>query len=124
CQAMNSVSAKKVMASHLVDLVRKLDAPRAPKTVAEAPPPKPEPACAPEPRCMRIRKIIATATITKAIWRMSCSMSWILLRRAVSAGRGGNDGHEVRGHQRGSADQASVDVGLREQLGGVGGLHT
>src|SRR5690606_15181575 len=57
CQAMKRVSAKNTMASHLVDLLRKLEAPRAPKTVADAPPPKPDPACAPAPRCMRISAI-------------------------------------------------------------------
>src|SRR5690554_4321656 len=74
CQAMNRVRAKKVMASHLVDLLRKFEAPRAPKTVADAPPPKPEPACAPAPRCMRISAISEMATSTKAMLRMSCSM--------------------------------------------------
>ena len=62
--AMPMLITKNVIASHLVLLLRKLDAPRAPKTVAEAPPPKPEPACAPEPRCIRIRPIIAIATST------------------------------------------------------------
>src|SRR5690606_9571521 len=122
CQAMNRVSAKKTIASHLVDLVRKLDAPRAPNTVAEAPPPKPEPAWAPAPRCMRISAIIAMATRTNTMLRMSCSM-FQFSSAGRSADRRGHDGQEVRGHQRRSADQASIDVGLREQLGGVGGLH-
>src|SRR5690606_35279244 len=69
CHAMNRVRAKKTMASHLVDLVRKLDAPREPKTVAEAPPPKPDPAWAPAPRCIRISAISEMATSTKAMLR-------------------------------------------------------
>src|SRR5690606_35631571 len=62
CQAMYRLIEKNTIASHLVALVRKLDAPRAPNTVAEAPPPKPAPACAPAPRCMRISATIAIAT--------------------------------------------------------------
>ena len=62
--AMNRLIPKKVIASHLVALVRKLDAPREPNTVADAPAPKPEPAAAPAPRCIRMSTIIATATRT------------------------------------------------------------
>ena len=63
-QAMPKVMPKKATANHLVVLDRKLDAPRAPNTVPEAPPPKPEPAAAPEPRCIRISAIMAIATST------------------------------------------------------------
>src|SRR5690606_25885307 len=49
-QAMNMLMPKNTTASHLVVLDRKLDAPRAPNTVPEAPAPKPEPAAAPAPR--------------------------------------------------------------------------
>src|SRR5690606_31087025 len=73
-QAMNKVTAKNEIASHLVALERKLDEPRAPNTVAEAPPPKPEPAWAPAPRCMRIRATIETAISTKTMLRISNSM--------------------------------------------------
>ncbi len=55
---------KNTTASHLVDLDRKLDAPRDPNTVPDAPAPNPEPAAAPEPRCIRISAIIAIATST------------------------------------------------------------
>src|SRR5690606_14710105 len=41
----------------------------------------------------------------------------------VSACGGSGDGVEFLRHQRRAADQAAVDVGLGEQLGGVGGLH-
>src|SRR5688572_8339845 len=41
--AMPRLIAKKIAARMAVDLERKLDAPRAPNTVAEAPAPKPEP---------------------------------------------------------------------------------
>lgn len=64
CQAITMLMAKNVMASHLVDLVRKFDEPREPNTVPDAPPPNPEPACAPAPRCMRISAIIAMAIRT------------------------------------------------------------
>ena len=63
-QAMNMLMAKKATPSHLVDLDMKLAAPRAPKTVPEAPAPKPEPAAAPEPRWSKISAIIAMATST------------------------------------------------------------
>src|SRR5690554_4921809 len=63
-QAMARVMMKNTIASHLVALVRKLDDPREPNTVAEAPPPKPEPAAAPEPRCMRISTTMEIATRT------------------------------------------------------------
>ncbi|MNY83719.1 hypothetical protein D3C86_2266830 [compost metagenome] len=61
---MKRLMAKNATASHLVDLDRKLDAPRAPNTVPEAPAPKPEPAAAPAPRCIRISAIIAMAMST------------------------------------------------------------
>jgi len=43
---------------------RKFAEPRAPKTVADAPPPKPDPAFAPAPRCRRIRTVMAMAIST------------------------------------------------------------
>jgi len=64
CQAMNRLMPKNAMASHLVLLDRKLDAPRAPNTVPEAPAPKPEPAAAPEPRCISTITMMASATST------------------------------------------------------------
>ena len=63
-QAMNRLMTKNAMASHLVDFDRKFDAPREPNTVPDAPAPKPEPACAPAPRCMRISAIMAIAIST------------------------------------------------------------
>ena len=63
-QAMNRLMAKNATASHLVLLDRKLDAPREPNTVPEAPAPKPEPACAPEPRCISTSPMMAMATST------------------------------------------------------------
>src|SRR3546814_15216244 len=63
CQAMNRVMAKNTIASHLVAFDRKFDEPREPNTVAEAPPPKPVPAFAPEPRCIRIdRQSVGSGT--------------------------------------------------------------
>ena len=62
--AINRLITKNVIASHLVLLDRKLDAPREPNTVADAPPPKPEPACAPAPRCIRINATIPIASST------------------------------------------------------------
>ena len=61
---MPRLRPKKTTASHLVAVDRKLADPRAPKTVADAPAPKPEPAAAPEPRCMRMSTIMAIATST------------------------------------------------------------
>ena len=58
---MPRLSKKNRVASTAVARVMKLDEPRAPNTVAEAPPPNPEPASAPAPRCMRISTIIAAA---------------------------------------------------------------
>ena len=62
--AMPKLIEKNTMASHLVDLERKFAEPEAPKTVADAPAPKPLPAWAPAPRCMRISAIIAMAMRT------------------------------------------------------------
>ena len=36
---------------------------------------------------------------------------------------GGDDAHEVAGLERGAADEAAVDVGLREQFRRVLGVH-
>src|SRR5690606_15505899 len=73
-QAMNRLMPKNTTASHLVLLDRKLDAPRAPNTVPEAPAPKPEPAAAPAPRCSRISTIMAIATSTYTTLRISISI--------------------------------------------------
>ena len=62
---------KKAIASQRVLLVRKLAAPRAPKTVDEGPPPKPEPACAPAPRWRRMSAIMAIAISTYITLRNS-----------------------------------------------------
>src|SRR3546814_487929 len=78
CQAMNRVMAKNTIASHLVALDRKFDEPREPNTVAEAPPPKPVPACAPEPRCIRISAIIEIATSTNNTLRTNINIGWTL----------------------------------------------
>src|SRR5690606_7155717 len=71
---MNRLMPKNTTASHLVLLDRKLDAPRAPNTVPEAPAPKPEPAAAPAPRCSRISTIMAIATSTYTTLRISISI--------------------------------------------------
>src|SRR5690606_13423950 len=73
-QAMNMLMPKNTTASHLVILDRKLDAPRAPTTVPEAPAPNPEPAAAPAPRCSRISAIMATATSTYTTLRITISI--------------------------------------------------
>src|SRR3546814_2266810 len=75
---MNRVMAKNTIASHLVALDRKFDEPREPNTVAEAPPPKPVPACAPEPRCIRISAIIEIATSTNNTLRTNINIGWTL----------------------------------------------
>src|SRR3546814_18078648 len=59
-------------------LDRKFDEPREPNTVAEAPPPKPVPACAPEPRCIRISAIIEIATSTNNTLRTNINIGWTL----------------------------------------------
>ncbi len=70
-QAMNSATPKNRTPSHLVDFDRKLDEPREPNTVDDAPAPKPEPADAPAPRCIKINAIIAIATNTYMTLRIN-----------------------------------------------------
>src|SRR3546814_14313954 len=85
CQAMNRVMAKNTIASHLVALDRKFDEPREPNTVAEAPPPKPGPAGAPEPRCIRLSTIIEIATSTQNTMRTNTNIGET---QGVEVGRG------------------------------------
>src|SRR5690606_36345003 len=123
-QAMNRLMPKNTTASHLVDLDRKLDAPRAPNTVPEAPAPKPEPAAAPEPRCIRISAIMATATTTYTTLRINISI-WNPSSDYVQSGcsRRPGDGQKIGGHQRGTAHQPSIDIALGEQIAGIDGIH-
>src|SRR5690606_4334390 len=74
CQAMNRLMPKKATASHLVVLVMKLDAPRAPNTVPEAPAPKPEPAAAPALRWSRTSTIMAIDTSRYNTLRINISI--------------------------------------------------
>src|SRR5678815_3443453 len=99
---------------------RNVAAPRAPNTVPEAPPPKPEPACAPAPRCRRISTLmpIATSTYTKLN-----NVSNIIVIHSNSGARRSADGEEILGDQRCAAYQATVDVRLGEQFRGIGRFH-
>src|SRR3546814_10412984 len=103
---MNRVMAKNTIASHLVALDRKFDEPREPNTVAEAPPPKPVPACAPEPRCIRISAIIEIATSTNNTLRTNINIGWTLgggfpagNRSMASGSRRLGEGQEIGGKE-------------------------
>src|SRR3546814_4717135 len=100
-----SVWSSDVCSSDLA-LDRKFDEPRGPNTVAEAPPPKPVPACAPEPRCIRISAIIEIATSTNNTLRTNINIGWTLgggfpagNRSMDSGSRRLGDGQEIGGNQ-------------------------
>src|SRR3546814_13015986 len=128
---MNRLMAKNTIASHLVALDRKFDEPREPNTVAEAPPPKPVPACAPEPRCIRISAIIEIATSPNNTLRTNINIGWTLgggfpgaNRPMASGSRRLGDGQEIGGHQRRPADHPALHVGLPEPPGHVVRPHS
>src|SRR6185369_10721605 len=99
---------------------RNVAAPRAPNTVPESPPPKPEPACAPAPRCRRISTLMPIATSTYTTLN---NVSNIILIHSNSGARRSADGEEILGDQRCAAYQATVDVRLGEQFRGIGRFH-
>src|SRR5678816_1919734 len=100
---MTRLSTKNSPASTAVVLVRKLLAPRAPNTVADAPPPKPEPACAPAPRWTRMNPIIEAAISTYTTFNMFRVIACSLSRRRRAADR-----QELLGLEGGPADQPAV----------------
>src|SRR5690554_5354184 len=102
---MPRVRTKNEIASHLVALVRNEDAPRAPNTVAEAPPPKPEPAAAPVPRWTRMKPIMKIASRTYSTINRVNNIDL----SSLSVARGGGDGSKIGGRQGGTADQCTVD---------------
>src|SRR3982750_2074083 len=93
---------------------RKFALPVAPNRLPDAPLPNDAPMSAPLPCWINTRPIITTAD-------RICTISTILVsscmrRKAPGISAGGTaDGDEVVGFQRCAADQAAVDVGLREQ---------
>ena len=62
--ASNKLVAKNSPANSAVNLENSVLVPRAPKTVPDAPEPKPAPASAPLPRCSKTRPIIISASST------------------------------------------------------------
>src|SRR5580658_3074314 len=96
-------------------------APRAPKTVPEAPAPKPAPASAPLPRWSSTRRMITNAEISCTRIRIKCNIR----KTHPSSGPGSRqDRQKFVRLERSATDQTAVDVGHRKQLGGVTGLDT
>src|SRR5690606_13795847 len=88
----------------------------------EAPAPKPAPAAAPEQRWIRMRPIIATAMSTYRTLARVRIMTSSIAAASVRQRRCCDDGEEIAGDQGCTANQAAIDVGLRKQRRGVGGL--
>src|SRR4051812_44370512 len=111
-------------------------APRAPKTVPDAPAPKPAPASAPLPRCSRTSAMIEMAENTWMIVKAMRNMFQLLYSgvrlinsqscepEAGSLVRPGRsqDREKFVGLERGAADEPAVDIGHREQLRRITGL--
>src|SRR5690349_5763575 len=82
---------------------------------------------APLPCCSRMRPIMPRAV---SICRVSTMVNKTFIpntpllwsRGARGAGRG-NDLKEIRGLERSAADEAAVDVRLRQQAGRIGRVH-
>src|SRR5437879_1611133 len=96
---------------------RKFAEPLAPNRLPEAPLPKAAPTSAPLPCWSRTRPMMKSATTTSTT-RISVNQKSILHSPELSPRRSA-DRDEVLRRERGPADQAAVDVGHREQLGGV-----
>src|SRR5579862_6567759 len=101
----------KMAAKMAVARDRAVLAPLAPKTVPDAPAPKPAPASAPLPRWMRTRPTIANAENTCTTVKMIRHIGNPSLTRGSRQNR-----QELIRLERGSADQSSIDVRHREQL--------
>src|SRR3546814_12354071 len=78
----------------------------------------------------RISAIIEIATSTNNTLRTNINIGWTLgggfpagNRSMDSGSRRLGDGQEIGGNEGRPADQPAIDVGLREQLGRVVGLH-
>src|SRR5215831_780189 len=117
----------KTAAAPAVSLVRKFPAPRLPKSVAPAPPPKTAPTCAPLPRwssttAIRKMQAITCRTVTTADMEPSLKEKGSLPARA----RSGPEAHDAREGLRveaRAADERAIDVGLRHQVVDVLGLN-
>src|SRR5688572_22000579 len=96
---------------------RPVVAPRAPKTVPDAPAPKPAPASAPLPLCNNTSATMASAEITCRIVRIVRIFMYL-----ISSASGGDDREELFGLQRGAADEPAVHVGHRKKLRGIRGF--
>src|SRR5215471_1855016 len=110
-----------------------------PPNMSDRPPPRPE--------CNRIRKISSSATMTSMTMRIALSMSRGFLRfrparkesayRPSACGSGrppdvtgltlsgavADDAGEVVGVERRAANERTVDLGLRHEVGRVPGFH-
>src|SRR5882672_12544434 len=118
------VVRKKTAARKAVVRERKLAEPLAPNRLPEAPLPKAAPTSAPLPCWSRTRPMMMSATMTSTT-RISVNQKSMCVPfrstfpgDSLAAGRRA-DRNEIFRHQRRSADQSSVDVGHREQLGRV-----
>src|SRR5438552_10756694 len=99
---------------------RKLAEPLAPNRLPEAPLPKAAPTSAPLPCWSRTRPMMQSATMTSTM-RISVNQKSILHSPELSP-RPSADGDDILRHERSPADQSAVDVGHRQQFGGVVGL--
>src|SRR5882672_4212802 len=121
------VVTKKTTASIAVVRERKLAEPLAPNRLPEAPLPKAAPTSAPLPCWRSTRPMMHSATMTSMTRIRVNQKSMFLPFRSCSAcdlaARGRADRDEILGHERRAADQSSVDVGHREQIFRVPGLH-
>src|SRR5512139_2605280 len=94
---------------------RKFAEPVAPKRLPEAPEPNAAPTSAPLPCWSSTSPMIDIAARTCATMSRVSQISISSLSGSAFH-RGGADREEVRRHERRAADEAAVDVGLREQL--------
>src|SRR5205807_6112392 len=99
---------------------RKFAEPLAPNRLPEAPLPKAAPTSAPLPCWSSTRPMMQSATTTSTM-RISVNQKSILHSPELSPRRSA-DRDKVLCRERSPTDQAAVDVGHREQLGGVAGL--
>src|SRR4051812_9476317 len=126
-----SVLAKNTAARTAVVRDRKFALPLAPNRLPEAPLPKAAPMSAPLPCCSRMRPIMPMAV---SIWTASTMVVMACIKvnsylfcsvrcGASGAAGGGDDLQEIGDLERSTAHESAVDVGLRQQGGGVGGVH-
>src|SRR3954452_15108429 len=106
---------KKTPAQTAVERDRKLALPVAPNRLPEAPLPNDAPMSAPLPCWISTSPIIVSA-VSICSTRTTLNSQCIFVSVPVgSSGGRATDGDEIGRLQRGAADQAAVDVGLREQ---------